>query len=80
MDASHTQLANNPHRPVVLADKRMLPFRDGVFAEVTHVWCLYHVDDPVVAIPEAWRMLRSGGRYYASTAAVLLQWDGGRVA
>lgn len=69
VDASRTQLANNPHRPVVLADMRMLPFRDGVFAEVTHLWCLYHVNHPVVAIREAWRVLRSGGRYYASTAA-----------
>jgi len=69
VDASHTQLATIPHRPVVLADMRMLPFRDGVFAEVAHLWCLYHVNDPVVAVREAWRVLRSGGRYYASTAA-----------
>ncbi len=48
---------------------RTLPFRDGAFAEVTHLWCLYHVDDPLVAVGEAERVLRSGGRYYASTAA-----------
>jgi hypothetical protein len=47
---------------------RALPFPDGVFADVTHLWCLYHVDDPVVAIGEARRVLRSGGCYYASTA------------
>ena len=80
VDASRTQLANNPHRPVVLADMRMLPFRDGVFDEVTHLWCLYHVNDPVVAIREARRVLRSGGRYYASTAArnndPAIMWEG----
>jgi len=48
---------------------RALPFRSGVFAEVTHLWCLYHLDAPVEAISEARRVLRAGGRYYASTAA-----------
>jgi len=48
---------------------RALPFRDGVFAEVAHLWCLYHVDDPVVAIAEAARVLRPGGRYFAATGA-----------
>jgi SAM-dependent methyltransferase len=67
-DSSAAQLRANPYRPVVLADMRALPFPGGVFAEVTHLWCLYHVDDPVVAIGEARRVLRSGGRYYASTA------------
>jgi SAM-dependent methyltransferase len=69
VDSSRTQLTRNPHRPVVLADMRQLPFRDGVFAEVAHLWCLYHVDDPAAAIREAARVLRPGGRYYASTAA-----------
>ncbi|MEZ5226218.1 MAG: methyltransferase domain-containing protein [Acidimicrobiales bacterium] len=45
------------------------PFRDGVFAEVTHLWCLYHVDDPEQAVAEAVRVLRSGGTYYACTSA-----------
>jgi SAM-dependent methyltransferase len=48
---------------------RALPFRDGTFAEITHLWRLYHVDDPSVAIGEAKRVLRLGGNYYASTAA-----------
>ncbi len=69
LDASPAQVAANPYRPMVVGDMRALPFRDGVFAEVTHLWCLYHIDDPVVAIREARRVLGTGGRYYASTAA-----------
>jgi SAM-dependent methyltransferase len=69
LDSSRTLLEKNPHRPLVRADMRMLPFGDETFAEVTHLWCLYHVDDPLVAVREAWRVLRSGGRYYACTAA-----------
>ena len=69
VDSSPTQIAANPYQPVVRADMRALPFRDGVFAEVAHLWCLYHLDDPVPAIAEAARVLRSGGRYFACTAA-----------
>ena len=69
VDSSSTQLAANPFQPVILADMRALPFRDGAFAEVVHLWCLYHVDEPAVAISEAQRVLRPGGRYYASTSA-----------
>jgi len=69
LDASPAQVAVNPYRPIVLADMRALPFRDGAFAEVVHLWCLYHVEDPVMAIAEAARVLRPGGRYCASTAA-----------
>jgi SAM-dependent methyltransferase len=69
VDSSSTQLAANPFQPLILADMRALPFRDGVFAEVVHLWCLYHVDEPAVAVSEARRVLRPGGRYYASTSA-----------
>ncbi|HEY1634668.1 MAG TPA: class I SAM-dependent methyltransferase [Acidimicrobiales bacterium] len=69
LDSSPAQLTANPFRPVVLGDMRALPFREETFADVTHLWCLYHVDDPSVAIGEARRVLRSGGHYYASTAA-----------
>lgn len=69
VDSSRRQLAANVHRPVVLADMRALPFRDESFAEVTHLWCLYHLEEPTVAIDEARRVLRDGGSYYASTAA-----------
>jgi SAM-dependent methyltransferase len=69
IDSSPSQLAANPFRPVVLGDMRDLPFRDEVFAEVTQLWCLYHIDDPAIAIAEAKRVLARGGRYFASTAA-----------
>lgn len=69
VDASTAQLAANPYRPVVRADMRALPFQDAVLASVTHLWCLYHLDDPVPAVREAARVLRPGGRYYACTAA-----------
>jgi SAM-dependent methyltransferase len=69
VDSSQTQLADNPYRPVVRGDMRRLPFRDGAFAEVTHLWCLYHLEDPLTAIREAARVLRPGGRYYACTSA-----------
>jgi SAM-dependent methyltransferase len=69
VDSSVTQVRANPYRPVVLADMRHLPFRDNSVTEVTHLWCLYHLDDPVEAIVEAKRVLRPGGRYFACTAA-----------
>lgn len=69
LDSSAIQLAANPFRPLLLADMRALPFRDGSFAEVTHLWCLYHLEDPLPAILEAKRILVEGGRYYACTAA-----------
>jgi SAM-dependent methyltransferase len=69
VDSSPAQLATNPYRPAVRADMQALPFRDGAFAEVAHLWCLYHLDDPSIAISEAKRVLRPGGRYYASTGA-----------
>jgi SAM-dependent methyltransferase len=68
VDSSHSQLRENAYRPVVLADMRSLPFRDAVFGEVTHLWCLYHVDDPRIAIAEAMRVLEPGGHYFASTS------------
>jgi SAM-dependent methyltransferase len=68
LDTSPTQLTANLDGAVVLADMRALPFGDETFAELTHLWCLYHVEDPSVALSEARRVLRSAGHYYASTA------------
>src|SRR5690242_15549217 len=69
IDASRTQIEHCPRRPVVVGDLRELPFADGSFAEVVHLWCLYHLDDPATAVAEARRVLCDGGRYYACTSA-----------
>lgn len=69
LDSSPAQLQANPYRPVVQADMRALPFRDGAFGEITQLWCLYHLPKPEVAIQEAHRVLAGGGRYYACTSA-----------
>ena len=69
VDSSPAQLAANPFESLVLGDMRALPFGDETFAEVAHLWCLYRLDDPVPAIREAKRVLRRGGRYYASCSA-----------
>lgn len=80
VDLSPAQVEANTFRPVVLADMRALPFRAGVFQAVTHLWCLYHVDDPTAAVAEAHRVLAPGGRYYACTNArnsdPELMWEG----
>lgn len=69
VDSSAAQLAGARRGSVARADMRALPFRADSFAEVVHLWCLYHLDDPVQAIAEAARVLRPGGRYVASTSA-----------
>lgn len=69
LDLSPTQLAECPYRPAVQGDLLRLSFADEAFAEVTHLWCLYHLEEPVGAIREAARVLRPGGHYYACTAA-----------
>lgn len=47
------------------ADAQDLPFEDGSFDAVTARHMLYHVPDPVRAISEARRVLRSGGIFAA---------------
>lgn len=69
IDDSAAQLKANPYRPVIRGDMRALPFADGAFDAVVHLWCLYHLDDPSTAIVEAHRVLRAGGHYFACTAA-----------
>lgn len=50
VDASATMLAKATARPVVRADARQLPFRDGVAGGVLCRNMLYHFDDPTDVI------------------------------
>ena len=51
------------------ADATRLPFPDGVFDAVTALNVLYHLPDPVPALREVRRVLRTGGRLLAATIA-----------
>ena len=48
-----------------LGDAQSLPFPDATFDAVTARHMLYHVPDPVLAIREARRVLKPGGRFAA---------------
>jgi SAM-dependent methyltransferase len=50
---------------VVLGDAACLPFRSGAFGAAVAVYMLYHLADPVEAVHEAHRILRSGGLFVA---------------
>ncbi|MGW2408496.1 class I SAM-dependent methyltransferase [Streptomyces sp. NPDC001739] len=55
--------------PAVLGDALRLPFRDGTFEGAAALWMLYHLTDPVHALLEAHRVLRSGGLLAVSTVS-----------
>lgn len=68
LDAAMPLLRDHP-APAVCAEATRLPFPDNTFDAVTALNMLYHLADPTVAIREAHRVLRPGGRFIASTIA-----------
>ena len=65
IDSSPTMLAEAP-RPVVRADAVRLPFASGAFDAAAAMYMLYHLEEPLGAIREAYRVLRPGGVFAAS--------------
>lgn len=68
IDLSMTMLASAPD-PKARARAEQLPFPNGSASAVTMLWMLYHLEHPATAIREAWRVLRPGGLFVASTSA-----------
>ena len=67
-DLSAGMLASLPPRqPAVVADAQHLPLADQSVDAVLLMHMLYHVPDPEVAVREARRALRRGGRLLVST-------------
>jgi SAM-dependent methyltransferase len=60
VDSSPTMLARAPG-PVVKADATALPYPDASFGSVALLYVLYHLEEPRLALAEAWRVLRPGG-------------------
>ena len=68
LDPSPTQLADAPYAKA-RTDARRLTIRDSSAGAVTMLWMLYHLEDPVIAIAEAHRVLRPRGLFAASTSS-----------
>jgi SAM-dependent methyltransferase len=49
--------------PRICSDMTCLPLESDSFGSATALWCLYHVEGPVDAIREAYRVLRPGGLF-----------------
>jgi SAM-dependent methyltransferase len=61
------QRAEDPLLPEnVVGDMEALPFADGEFDAALFVGCLHHVPDPLPALREAHRVVRSGGVLFAA--------------
>lgn len=71
VDSSPTMLSQVAARPVVRADARRLPFRDGSVGGVLCRNMLYHFENPRAVMLEARRVLRPGGLFLAQTRARL---------
>jgi SAM-dependent methyltransferase len=68
LDRSPTMLAGAPP-PTVRGDAVALPFPSERFGAVVNINVLYHLDEPVLAIEEARRVLRTAGLFAAATVA-----------
>ncbi len=64
LDASPTML-KAAHGSRVFGDARMLPFPDNTFGGAAALYMLYHLEDPVQAVAECYRVLRPGGLFAA---------------
>jgi SAM-dependent methyltransferase len=60
LDSSPVMLARAP-KPHLLGDATELPFADSSFGSIALLYVLYHLPEPVGALAEARRVLRSGG-------------------
>ena len=61
------QMLSEAHRPAVRGNLTSLPLPDASVDGVAAVNCFYFLNDPVVAIREAHRVLRPGGLFVASS-------------
>ena len=68
-DAKDRLTENGSSRPFrfIQADVRAIPFPDGSFDAVLANHMLYHVNNRHEALQEIYRVLKPGGRFYAST-------------
>ena len=64
VDVSPQQVAHTA-QPVALADACHLPVRSESAGAVAALWMLYHLDEPLLAIREAHRILKPGGLFFA---------------
>jgi SAM-dependent methyltransferase len=68
LDRSWTMLAA-ASQPLAQGDAAALPFATDSVGAVVSINVLYHLDEPVLAIEEAHRVLRAGGLFAAATVA-----------